>query len=86
MPAAPEAAIVILLEAEVIVIPVPWVKVAAAGAPALLPTTICPSVNASHVGTPVALVDKEALLVVARPVTVLAELAYKMVDTPNVSA
>jgi hypothetical protein len=66
------AAIVMLLWAFVTVMPAPAVMVPARGAPAVEPITNCPSVKASHVGTPVALVDNEAELTVASPLTTLA--------------
>ncbi len=72
---APFTAIEIELCPLVTATPVPALIVAANGAPALDPIINCPSVNASHVGTPVAFVLNAALLVVASPLTVFAELA-----------
>jgi hypothetical protein len=72
------AVIVIELEACVIVIPVPAVNVAAAGDPAVEPIINWPSVaNAVSAGIPVVPVVKTALLAVARPATVFAELEYR---------
>lgn len=73
-------ATVIDAEALLIVIPTPAVNVAGAGVPPVVPTIICPSVNALDIeGIPVALDTKTALFAADIVPSTLALDAYIIV-------
>jgi hypothetical protein len=75
-------AIVILLLALVIEIPVPAVNVEAAGEPAVDPIITCPSVaSAVKTGIPVVPVVRTARLAVASPATTFADDEYRICET-----